>query len=119
MKEYTENYQRAGGKASFSEYYTARYENALIRPYLRDGVIFAQHTLVTDASFNEFNLILCRNVMIYFNESLQARVHRLLYQSLSRPGVLGLGKKESLRFTPYVGSYETLDLNERLYRKVK
>jgi chemotaxis protein methyltransferase CheR len=119
MKEYTENYQRAGGKASFSEYYTARYESALIRPYLRDSVVFAQHSLVTDASFNEFNVILCRNVMIYFDESLQARVHGLLYQSLSRLGVLGLGSKESLRFTPYVASYETLDLHERLYRKVQ
>src|SRR5438128_1067059 len=119
MKEYTENYQRAGGKASFSEYYTARYESALIRPYLLDSVVFAQHNLVTDASFNEFNVILCRNVMIYFNEALQARVHRLLYQSLSRLGVLGLGRKESLRFTPYAVSYETLDLHERLFRKVK
>jgi chemotaxis protein methyltransferase CheR len=119
MKEYTENYQQAGGKAAFSEYYTARYGCALMRPYLRENVVFAQHNLVTDGSFNEFNVILCRNVMIYFNKSLQARVHRLLYQSLLRLGVLGLGKKESLRFTPLEASYRPLDANERLYRKVK
>jgi len=118
MKEYTENYQQAGGKASFSQYYTARYGRALIRPYLRENVLFAQHNLVTDGSFNEFNVILCRNVMIYFNKSLQARVHGLIYHSLARRGVLGLGKKESLRFTPHEASYETLDLDERLYRKV-
>lgn len=119
MKEYTENYQQAGGKAAFSEYYTARYGRALMRPYLRENIVFAQHNLVTDGSFNEFNVILCRNVMIYFNKSLQARVHALLYQSLARLGVLGLGKKESLRFTPHVASYETLDAAERLYRKVR
>jgi chemotaxis protein methyltransferase CheR len=119
MKEYTENYQKAGGKASFSDYYTARYDRALMRPYLRENVVFAQHNLVTDGSFNEFNVILCRNVMIYFNKSLEARVHELLYQSLARLGVLGLGKKESLRFTPYEASYEPLDLDQRLYRKVK
>jgi chemotaxis protein methyltransferase CheR len=118
MKEYTENYHKAGGKASFSEYYTARYDRALMRPYLRENVVFAQHNLVTDGSFNEFNVILCRNVMIYFNKSLQARVHGLLYHSLARLGVLGVGKKESLRFMPYEASYEPLDLDERLYRKV-
>jgi chemotaxis protein methyltransferase CheR len=118
MKEYTENYQKAGGKAAFSEYYTARDHHALFQPSLRENIVFAPHNLVTDGSFNEFNVILCRNVMIYFNKSLQERVHRLLHQSLARLGVLGLGRKESLRFTPHESSYQALDDSERLYRKV-
>jgi chemotaxis protein methyltransferase CheR len=118
MKEYTENYQRAGGKTSFSEYYMARYDHALFKPSLRENIVFAPHNLVTDASFNEFNVILCRNVMIYFNKSLQERAHGLLHQSLSRLGVLGLGRKETLRFTPHEASYEAIDEPERLYRKV-
>src|SRR5688572_22832092 len=118
MKEYTENYVKAGGKASFSEYYTARYDHAVFRPALRENVVFAPHNLVTDGSFNEFNVILCRNVMIYFDRELQNRVHELFYRSLVRLGVLGLGKKESLRFTPYEASYQELDGAERLYRKM-
>lgn len=119
MKEYTENYVKAQGKASFSEYYTARYDHAVFRQELRDNVVFAPHNLVTDGSFNEFNIILCRNVMIYFNRELQNRVHGLLHRSLCRLGVLGLGKKESMRFTPHEGAYEELDAGERLYRKVR
>jgi chemotaxis protein methyltransferase CheR len=118
MKEYTENYQKAGGKRSFCEYYTARYDHALFKPSLRENIVFAPHNLVTDGSFNEFNVILCRNVMIYFNQPLQARVHELLHQSLSQFGVLGLGRKESLRFTPHEASYVALDEPERLYRRV-
>jgi chemotaxis protein methyltransferase CheR len=118
MKEYTENYQRAGGKTAFSDYYTARYDHALFHSHLRDSIVFAPHNLVTDGSFNEFNVILCRNVMIYFNDTLQRHVHELLYQSLSRLGVLGLGRRESLKFTPHESSYEPLDDTERLYRKV-
>ncbi len=118
MKEYTENYQKAGGLTSFSEYYTARYDHALFKPYLRENVVFAPHNLVTDGSFNEFNVILCRNVMIYFNRSLQERVHALLHESLSHLGVLGLGRKETLRFTPHETSYVALDEPERLYRRV-
>jgi chemotaxis protein methyltransferase CheR len=118
MKEYTENYVKAGGKAAFSEYYTARYDHAVFRPALRENVVFAPHNLVTDGSFNEFNVILCRNVMIYFDRALQNRVHELFYKSLARLGVLGLGKKESLRFTPYEDCYQELDGQERLYRKL-
>jgi chemotaxis protein methyltransferase CheR len=118
MKEYTENYVKAEGKASFSEYYTARYDHAVFRPQLRGNVVFAPHNLVTDGSFNEFNIILCRNVMIYFNRDLQNHVHGLLYKSLCRLGVLGLGRKESLRFTPHERAYQELDGPERLYRKV-
>jgi chemotaxis protein methyltransferase CheR len=119
MKEYTENYQKAGGKASFSDYYSARYDHALFRPSLRKNIIFAQHDLVAGGSFNEFNVILCRNVMIYFNNSLQDRVHRLFYQSLARLGVLGLGQRESLRFSPHEASYEMVDAAQCLFRKVE
>jgi chemotaxis protein methyltransferase CheR len=119
MKQYTENYQKAGGKASFSDYYSARYDHALFRPSLRKNIIFAQHDLVAGGSFNEFNVILCRNVMIYFNNSLQDRVHRLFYQSLARLGVLGLGQRESLRFSPHEASYEMVDAAQCLFRKVE
>jgi chemotaxis protein methyltransferase CheR len=119
MKEYTENYVKARGKGEFSEYYTACYDHAVFRRELRDNVVFAPHNLVTDGSFNEFNIILCRNVMIYFNRELQNQVHELLYRSLGRLGVLGLGKKESMRFTPYEDRYQELDAAERLYRKVQ
>lgn len=82
MQEYTQNYIRAGGKRAFSEYYTAAYDGALFLPALRERVVFAQHNLVNDRSFAEFNVILCRNVMIYFDRTLQNRVHELFYESL-------------------------------------
>lgn len=118
MQEYTANYQKAGGKRSFSEYYTAAYEYALFNPTLRTNITFSQHNLATDSSFNEFNVVLCRNVMIYFNKELQNRVHDLLYASLGRFGVLGLGRAESLRFTPHEASFEELNPGERLYRRI-
>lgn len=119
MKEYTANYVQASGKAEFSSYYTADHENAVFRPALRENVVFAPHNLVTDSSFNEFQVVLCRNVMIYFNDKLQERVHRLLYDSLATLGFLGLGSKESLRFSSYENHYEKLDAAEKLYRKVR
>jgi chemotaxis protein methyltransferase CheR len=119
MREYTENYIRAGGKRSFSEYYLAKYEGALFDRALTDNVVWAPHNLVQDRSFNTFNTILCRNVMIYFDRALQTRVHQLFYDSLERLGVLALGHKESIRFTGIEGAYEELDGHERLYRKVR
>ena len=118
MQEYTQNYLRAGGNRSFSEYYTAAYGGALFSPALREHVVFAQHNLVTDRSFSEFNVILCRNVMIYFDRSLQNRVHELFYESLPTYGILALGSKESLKFSKYEDAYEALDLREKIYRKV-
>jgi len=118
MQKYTQNYIRAGGTHAFSEYYTAAYGNAIFRPGLRDQVVFARHNLVTDGSFNEFNLILCRNVMIYFNRPLQDRVHRLLYDSLANFGVLGLGAREALSLTPVRDRYAPLGVPHRLYRRV-
>jgi chemotaxis protein methyltransferase CheR len=118
MQKYTQNYIRAGGTHAFSEYYTAAYGNAIFRPVLRDQVVFAKHNLVTDGSFNEFNLILCRNVMIYFNRPLQDRVHRLLHDSLVNFGVLGLGSREALALTPLRDRYEELGVPHPLYRRV-
>jgi chemotaxis protein methyltransferase CheR len=118
MQEYTQSYLQAGGKRAFSEYYTAAYGSAIFRSTLRENIIFSPHNLVTDASFNEFNVILCRNVLIYFNQHLQSRVHQLLYSSLGTFGILGLGKQESLIKTPHELDYEALSAPEKLYRRV-
>src|SRR5437588_1225370 len=119
MQEYTDNYIRAGGKRSFSEYYTAMYDGALFSPSLTRNVVFSQHNLVTDRSFSEFNVIFCRNVLIYFDRELQDHVHALFYESLSMFGVLALGSKETLRFSKYEPCYEKLHAREKMYRKVK
>src|SRR4029453_12257054 len=118
MREYTANYHQAGGINEFSDYYTAQYGSVIFSSALKQNVVFSQHNLATDGSFNEFQVILCRNVMIYFNKDLQARVHNLLYDSLSLFGVFGLGSKESLKFTPRADFYENLNETDRLYRKV-
>jgi chemotaxis protein methyltransferase CheR len=119
MKEYTHNYLKAGGARAFSEYYLAAYDGAQFQRSLVENVVFAQHNLVSDRSFNEFNVVVCRNVMIYFDKRLQDKVHRLFYESLTNFGVLGLGHKESIHFSPYADSYEELDAREKLYRKVR
>jgi chemotaxis protein methyltransferase CheR len=118
MREYTQNYIRAGGRRAFSEYYLAKYDGAQFQRSLVENVVFAQHNLASDRSFNEFNVIICRNVMIYFDRILQDRVHRLFYDSLAMFGVLGLGAKESINFSPHEDSYVELDASERIYRKV-
>jgi chemotaxis protein methyltransferase CheR len=118
MREYTENYIKAGGKRAFSEYYLAKYDGAQFQHSLVENVVFAQHNLVSDRSFNEFNVIVCRNVMIYFDRALQDRVHRLFYESLVTFGVLALGAKESIAFSPFEDRYDDLDASERLYKKV-
>ena len=118
MRDYTANYHRAGGTNEFSDYYTAQYDSVIFSAALRNNVVFSEHNLATDGSFNEFQVILCRNVMIYFNKDLQARVHNLFYDSLSMFGVFGLGNKESLKFTPRAAFYEHLNENDKLYRKV-
>ncbi|HEV3118422.1 MAG TPA: protein-glutamate O-methyltransferase CheR [Gemmataceae bacterium] len=119
VQEYTTNYLQAGGTGCFSEYYTANYGNVIFDRALIDNIVFAQHNLVTDGSFNEFQVILCRNVMIYFNDLLTRQVHELLYQSLALSGFLGLGDKESIKFTPREDCYEEFDGHERLYRRIK
>ena len=117
MKEYTRNYIAAGGQTPFSDYYKVVGDRVRFERSLVDNVVFAQHNLVSDASFNEFNLIVCRNVMIYFDRALQDRVHDLFYRSLVRRGILALGHKESVRFTGHEGDYDEIDERERLYRR--
>jgi chemotaxis protein methyltransferase CheR len=117
MKLYTQNYIRGGGTRDFSEYYVAAYDGARFSKALTENVVFAQHNLAMDRSFNEFNVILCRNVMIYFDKALQEHVHDLFYDSLERFGILALGHKESIGFTRYAGRYEEIDLAARIYRK--
>ena len=119
MRDYTANYIEAGGTRSFSEYYGTTGDRVLFDRSLVENVVFAQHNLVTDRSFNEFHVILCRNVMIYFDRELQGRVHELLYESLVHLGVLGLGTREALNFTSHAGDYQRLDPDEQLYRKVR
>jgi chemotaxis protein methyltransferase CheR len=121
MQAYTQNYLRSGGLRSFSEYYTARYDLAILRPSLQRNIVFSQHNLVSDGPFNEFNVILCRNVMIYFNRPLQERTHALFRSSLGMFGILGLGSHESLRFLPQERMYEPLvplPGNQKLFRRI-
>ena len=117
VKEYTANYQKAGGLSSFAEYYTADYESVKINPPLRDRVLFSAHNLATDGVFAEMNIIFCRNVLIYFNKELQNKVMKLFYDSLCPGGFLCLGPKESLRFTEYADKFDIVGEKERIYRK--
>ena len=82
-------------------------------------MVWAQHNLASDAAFNEFNVILCRNVMIYFDKPLQEHVHELFHESLTMFGILALGQKETIKFSPREHAYEELDPGERLYRKIQ
>jgi chemotaxis protein methyltransferase CheR len=118
MREYTENYMKSGGSQTFVEYYVANATTAHMRRSVLHNIVFAHHNLATDGSFNEFNAVMCRNVMIYFDQPLRNRVHGLLRDSLGPFGVLALGERESLRFTPVEHSYEEIDHPARLYRKV-
>jgi chemotaxis protein methyltransferase CheR len=118
MQKYTQNYLQSGGQRSFSEYYTARYDFAILRPGLQRNIVFSQHNLVSDGPFNEFNVILCRNVMIYFNRPLQEKTHALFHASLGMFGILGLGSRETLRFMPQEASYEQIVPDEKLYRRI-
>lgn len=118
MQSFTRNYQRAGGSRSFSDYYTAAYGGALFDKFLRDSITFADHSLATDAVFAETQLVSCRNVLIYFNRSLQDRALGLFHESLTRRGFLGLGSKETLDFSAYAERFESVSRPDRVYRKV-
>src|SRR5436305_5453080 len=109
MREYTANYIQAGGTRSFSEYYVADGDRVVFQPSLADNIVFAQHNLVTDRSFNEFHVIMCRNVMIYFDRELQEHVHKLLYESLPHFTVRRLGSGETLELSGHLEAYEPLD----------
>jgi len=119
MRKYTVNYQRAGGTGEFSNYYQVENGRVRIKPFLVRNIVFAQHNLVTDRSFNEFHVILCRNVFIYFNRELQERVLRLFYDSLVMFGHLGLGDKETLEYLPLGDRFEEVGKGRKLYRKIR
>ncbi|WP_231570023.1 CheR family methyltransferase [Sporocytophaga myxococcoides] len=118
MKEYTGNYIHAGGKRSFSEYYTAMYGNAIFHSSLKKNVMFSAHNLAVDESFNEFNLIVCRNVLIYFKRQLQERVIELFLKSLPVFGFLALGNKETLSFSSFKNHFEEIDRLQKIYRRI-
>lgn len=119
MKVNTYNYIRSGGTRDFSDYYMARKDSVIFNSSLLKNIVYARHNLVTDQSFNEFNVVFCRNVLIYFNRELQNRVHQLLHDSLAMLGFLVLGDKESMLFNSYSHKYETIDKREKLYRKIQ
>ncbi|HBY07834.1 MAG TPA: chemotaxis protein CheR [Chloroflexi bacterium] len=115
MREYNQNYQQAGGKGSLSDYYLAQYDAAIFDPALQEKVTFASHNLATDGVFGEMHLILCRNVLIYFDRPLQNRVLNIFRKSLRHNGFLCLGSRESIDFTEISQSFTVLSSNERIY----
>jgi chemotaxis protein methyltransferase CheR len=119
MKKYTNNYIQAGGKQAFSAYYIANNNTVTLAPFLSEKVFFAQHNLVTDGSFNEFHVVICRNVLMYFNRRLQDQVHHLLYHSLCSQGILGLGKNDYLDVLDWITRYDRIDSAQRIFRKIK
>lgn len=117
MKLHTSNYQKSGGTRSFSEYYIAKYNSVMFDKSLKQNIVFAPHNLAVDSSFNEFQLIICRNVLIYFNQQLQNRVISLFYESLCPLGFLGLGSKESLLFSEKRKLFDDIDRKEKIFVK--
>lgn len=118
LATFSENYAKAGGKTSLSDYYTAAYGGALFDSSLRERIVFSDHSLATDAVFAEVQLISCRNVLIYFDRVLQDRALGLFHEALSHKGFLGIGAKESLRFSAYSQGFDELVRQDRIYRKV-
>ncbi|MGA8180572.1 MAG: CheR family methyltransferase [Desulfobacterales bacterium] len=117
LQEATRNYQQAGGKASFSEYYRVRYNAAIMDSALKERIVFSNHNLAADNAFGEMHLVFCRNVLIYFNRDLQDRALWLFTDSLVHGGFLCLGTKEDLQFTSVSGRYEVADHKARIYKK--
>ncbi|MDP2816853.1 MAG: CheR family methyltransferase [Polaromonas sp.] len=119
IKGHTVNYQQAGGKQAFSDYYSAAYDAAVFDPSLCENVTFSDHSLATDSVFSETQLVLCRNVLIYFNKTLQNRALGLFHESLSHRGFMALGSKESIEFSAYADHFAVLDKPARIFRKLK
>jgi len=119
IQGHTANYQAAGGQQAFSDYYTAAYNAAVFDKTLRDNITFADHSLATDSVFSETQLVLCRNVLIYFNKKLQDRALGLFHESLSHRGFMGLGSKESIDFSAHARRFEPLNRLERIFRKLE
>lgn len=118
VKTYTKNYQDAGGREAFSDYYTADYGYVRMSSELREKMVFSEHNLVTDQSFTEAHLVLCRNVLIYFDRELQDRALSVMRDSLVYRGFLALGSKESLRFSSVASSFEPVDAQHKVYQRI-
>lgn len=119
LDEYAARYTEAGGKRRFSDYVTISGADAVFKPGVREQIVFAQHNLASDGSFNEFHLVVARGVITHFNRTLSYRAHQVIYESLIRLGYFGLSSKETLRYTPHQRAYEELEATERLYRRVR
>lgn len=117
MAGFTLNHQRSGGRSSLSDHYTAAYSHAVLDATLRKHIVFSDHSLATDSVFAEVHFVSCRNVLIYFNRELQNRAVSLCHESLVRRGFLGIGAKESLRFTSHDSSFEVVSGADRIFRK--
>lgn len=117
LQLFTENHRKSGGKSSLSDYYSAAYGKAAFDKSLRNNVVFSDHSLVTDAVFGEMHMVSCRNVLIYFDRALQNRALGLIKDSLARKGFLGLGSKESLRFSEHAGAFIECVREEKIYQK--
>lgn len=118
MKQYSENYMAAGGREDFSSYYSANYDGVKFDESLSKQMVFSAHNLVSDSSFNEFHLIMCRNVLIYFDKDLQDRVFELFDRSLGMLSYLALGSKETIKFSAIHNSYKQIG-KEKIWRKIK
>jgi chemotaxis protein methyltransferase CheR len=119
VDEYAARYVEAGGTKRFSDYIELHAGHAAFKPSLRENIVFAQHNLACDGSFNEFHLVAARNVFTHFNRTLAYRAHQVVYESLVRLGYLGLSAKENLRYTPHQRAFEELENTERFYRRVR
>ena len=117
IKQFTVNHQKAGGKSSLSDYYQAAYNHVQFDKSLRERIVFSDHSLVTDEVFSEMHFISCRNVLIYFDRELQDRAIGLFDRSLVRQGFLGLGSRESLRFSSHSDDFADFVREERIYQK--
>jgi chemotaxis protein methyltransferase CheR len=119
LDEYAARYAEAGGSRHFSDYVDVDGARASFKPGLREQIVFAQHNLACDGSFNEFHLVVARGVITHFNRTLSYRAHQVIYESLIRLGYLGVSSKETLRYTPHQRAYEELDATERFYRRLR
>lgn len=117
LRESTKNYQKSGGTGSFTDWYTAKYDFAMVISALQKNILFADHNLVTDGVFSEVDLVICRNVLIYFDRPLQNRVFRLFSDSLSARGFLAIGSKESIHFSEITDEFEQFSPAQKIFRK--
>lgn len=118
VPDFTANHRRSGGRSSLSDYYSAAYDRIIFDKHLRKNIVFSDHSLATDSVFAEVQLVSCRNVMIYFDRELQSRALDLFYEALCRKGFLGIGLRESLRFSSHADSFAEFVREDRIYRKV-